>query len=141
MARSRTSSGPLGLERQQPGHHVGIERVRQALRCLGCADIHAGVVREHALAQQVIAEGAQRGEAPLQAARAQAGGVAVGGEAAHVLAVERLPARHAVAIAPAAEGGEVALIGDDGVRGEAALGGEVPAEALQPFGRRRSHGC
>src|SRR5882672_2494859 len=124
---------------EQARHLVRIERHRQALRRLRRLDFARGIRLELALANEVFKESADRGQAPLDAARPESIAVFLGREDAHVLAVDGAPAGDAFLAAIALERREVARVIGSRVRGHPPLGLEVSEISLDPNERGGVH--
>ena len=120
----------VGTELEQSRHRVGVERDRQAALALWRLDVERGVGRKLALADQEMAERADRRKPPLDAARSETAPVTARGEAAHVLLVELRPLGYRLLAAIVEQRGQVARVALGRQRGQLALVAQALQEAV-----------
>ena len=113
-------------------HLVGVERLGQAARGLRGSHPHRGVAPCGALADQEPIEGPDRRQGPLDARAARPVPVPPGGEPAHVLVVQGVPAWEAPVRPVPRQVREVAPVGPRGAGRETPLLQEVAFEARRP---------
>jgi hypothetical protein len=118
---------------------IDVECVRQALRSFRRAYFARRIVQQYAFTQQKSKERPDGRQTSLDAATRQPRRMTARGKGAHVLMVQLRPLLQAVAATPVLQGLQIAAIGLERVRGQAALTGDVTLEALEPLLRIGTH--
>ena len=130
----------MNAEGQQAGHLIRVERPGQALLCLRCTHLNGGILGAGALALQIAEERARRGQAPLDAARAEPPGVLRGREGADLAVAQSVPGCKLAPLAMIKERLKVLPVSGDRVVADPPFGAQMPEEPVDPLSRGSIHG-
>ncbi len=116
---------------QQLHRAIGVQQPRQALLALGRADAAGWIMRAEAFLIEVAIQSAQRRQQTRQAAAGQSLAMQFGNQLAHLLAAQRRPLLHRLALAEGEHSGQIAAVAVQGMRRHLSLAVQVLEIAIE----------